>query len=189
MKKWFLLMCCPLLAPAVFAQAIPPEEEDEDSFLIRHVIEAQARSRANALRTPVSQIKLSEQSQALVDKIMRDVAVAQDTVKTLPCPQEVSAGESQEDRLEAIGSIVDAFTEPMDQYNALYARDVQAARVAGARMAQTLFVCEGGTRFTMQDFLKEHQPEMLQVVILEELAQEFAEFAKHLSQDLKSFQQ
>ncbi len=182
MTKWIFIVGCMLVTPLGFAQAdLDDRIEDRLGQIVERI---QAREQAEVRRTPVSQIQLSAQGKALLLRVMQRVQAAKQAIAQIPCPaQEPQPGTDPDERLENIGEILDNFTDLMDEYNALRTRDVKAARVAGARMAEEVFECKGGDKFTIPAFLDTHKKDLPQVIVFDELLEELTQFSRHLAQD------
>lgn len=183
MKKLGILLMMLAVAPLVLAQATV----DAASRLENTLNRMQSNRRQQAQNMPFADIKLSAQGQAFVNRILTQLKNAKQEIAGFPYPPQVS-GNNQDDRLEAIGMIAETLTPVMDEYNAVRKRDILAARVAGARIGVEVLVSKDGKRFGVQEFLQNYKAEMLDAVMVDDLAAELNQFAQHIVQDVQSAQ-
>lgn len=183
MKKLAIMGIMLGLMPLANAQVTTDPGERLERTLDRVL----SHKRQQAETMPAASIKLSAQGQAFVDRILTQLQHAKQEIAGLPYPPQAT-GNNQEERLEAIGMIVDALTPVMDEYNAVRKRDVLAARVAGARIGVEVLASNDGKRFGVQEFLQGHKAEMLDAVMLDELAAELNQFAQQIAKDVQSMQ-
>ena len=182
MKKWITFVIVLLLVSEVFAQKAPDSIGER---LAQKLEQLQTGKRLQEQNIPGAAIKLSTQGEVFVKRILKQLESVKAEVKGLEYPP-AATDKNQSDRVDAIGMIADTFTGIMDEYNAVRKTDVLAARVAGAQIGEAVLVSKDGKRFTIPEFLQEHQSEMLDAVMVEELVVELEVFAKHINQDVLS---
>ena len=184
MKKIMMTCCLVLTGLWAYAQV---EIGDPGATLEQKVQQMQQR-RLEERGGKLSINDLGPYGTALVKHVQREIEYAQREIKTLPYPgnpQQVG----REAYLENLGNIIDYLIGILDEYNAVRERDSWAARVAGGYIAQAQFVTNDAKQFQVQPFLKEHEEDLLDAVLLEELVQELKQFSVHVQEDLRYLKQ
>ncbi len=181
MKKLGIL----LLVLGISSFAVAQADADQAARLEQTLNRLQSNKRQHEENVSGPAIKLSTQGQAFVNRILNQLQNAKREIREFPYPPQAT-DKNQKERLGAIEDIAASLTVVMDEYNSVRKRDVLAARVAGARIGAEVLVSKDGKKFGVQEFLQDHEAEMADAVMVDELAAELNQFAMQLAQDVRS---